>query len=130
MSSVRVTRQLISLIISGWVLLFIGLLGQQPTNLGQLIEKSLDQHDNRVAYFNISVVASSIKQSCQEFETIKSTLTSGEDILVSGFDKFCVNEKRERRGRNAATGEDMTLRPRRVVTFKCSGKLRRKINGS
>jgi len=61
-------------------------------------------------------------------ETIKSTLASGEDVLVSGFGKFCVNEKNERRGRNPATGDSMMLRPRRVVTFKCSGKLRRKIN--
>ena len=64
----------------------------------------------------------------QLIETIKSTLASGDDVLVSGFGKFCVNEKRERRGRNPATGEEMMLRPRRVLTFKCSGKLRRKIN--
>ena len=62
-------------------------------------------------------------------ETIKSTLASGEDVLVSGFGKFCVNDKKERRGRNPATGDSMMLRPRKVVTFKCSGKLRRKING-
>jgi len=61
-------------------------------------------------------------------EIIKSKLVSGEDVLVSGFGKFCVNEKRERRGRNPATGEDMMLRPRRVMTFKCSKKLRQKIN--
>jgi integration host factor subunit alpha len=62
-------------------------------------------------------------------ETIKSKLESGEDALVSGFGKFCVNEKHERRGRNPATGEDMMLRPRKVVTFKCSGKLRERVNG-
>jgi integration host factor subunit alpha len=61
-------------------------------------------------------------------EIIKRTLASGEDVLVSGFGKFCVNDKKERRGRNPATGSSMMLRPRRVVTFKCSGKLRRKIN--
>jgi integration host factor subunit alpha len=66
----------------------------------------------------------------QLIETIKSTLASGKDVLVSGFGKFCVNDKKERRGRNPATGEDLMLRPRRVVTFKCSGKLRRKMNGS
>ena len=65
----------------------------------------------------------------QLLETIKSTLASKEDVLVSGFGKFCVNEKKERRGRNPATGETMVLEPRRVVTFKCSGKLRRKVNG-
>jgi len=66
----------------------------------------------------------------QLIETFKSTLASGEDVLVSGFGKFCVNDKKERRGRNPATGEGMMLRPRKVVTFRCSGKLRRKINGS
>ena len=61
-------------------------------------------------------------------EIIKSTLTSGEDVLISGFGKFSVNEKKARRGRNPATGEDMMLEARKVVTFKCSGKLRDRIN--
>ena len=61
-------------------------------------------------------------------ELIKSKLASGEDVLVSGFGKFGVNEKSERRGRNPATGEDLMLAPRRVVTFKCSGKLKERIN--
>jgi integration host factor subunit alpha len=61
-------------------------------------------------------------------EIIKRTLESGEDVLVSGFGKFCVKTKHGRRGRNPATGEDMMLEPRRVVTFRCSGKLRERIN--
>jgi len=61
--------------------------------------------------------------------TIKSNLSSSDDVLISGFGKFCVKEKRERRGRNPETGEDMMMTPRRVVTFRCSGKLRDKING-
>ena len=63
-------------------------------------------------------------------EIIKATLEDGEDVLISGFGKFCVKNKNERRGRNPATGEDMMLAPRRVVTFKCSGKLRDRINGA
>ncbi len=62
-------------------------------------------------------------------EIIKSTLESGEDVLISGFGKFCVKEKGERRGRNPATGKDMMLASRRVVTFRCSGKLRDSVNG-
>ena len=62
-------------------------------------------------------------------EIIKKALESGEDVLISGFGKFGVKEKRKRKGRNPATGEDMMLRPRKVVTFKCSGKLKAKING-
>jgi len=61
-------------------------------------------------------------------EIIKSKLVSGEDVLISGFGKFCVRKNRERRGRNPATGEDMMLEARKVVTFKCSGQLRKKIN--
>jgi integration host factor subunit alpha len=62
-------------------------------------------------------------------EIIKATLESGDDVLVSGFGKFCVKEKRERKGRNPATGEDAVISARRVVTFKWSGKLKEKING-
>jgi integration host factor subunit alpha len=61
-------------------------------------------------------------------EIIKRSLEGGEDVLVSGFGKFCVKEKRPRHGRNPATGENLMLAERRVVTFKCSGKLRKKIN--
>jgi len=59
---------------------------------------------------------------------IKSSLEKGEDVLISGFGKFCVKEKQKRRGRNPATGADLILKERKVVTFKCSGKLREKIN--
>lgn len=62
------------------------------------------------------------------FELIKKTLESGEEVLISGFGKFNVNEKSGRRGRNPQTGESIVLAPRRVVTFKCSGVLREKIN--
>jgi integration host factor subunit alpha len=62
-------------------------------------------------------------------EIIKRTLESGDDVLISRFGKFCVKTKQKRRGRNPATGKDMILEPRRVVTFKCSGRLRDKVNG-
>ena len=61
-------------------------------------------------------------------EIIKRTLECGEDVMISGFGKYCVKEKQERRGRNPSTGEDMILDPRRVVTFNCSHKLRERIN--
>ena len=62
-------------------------------------------------------------------EYIKSTLESGEDIMISGFGKFCVKEKGARRGRNPASGENLILDARRVVVFRCSPVLRDKING-
>ena len=62
-------------------------------------------------------------------EIIKRTLESGEDVLFSGFGKFSVKEKGERKGRNPQTADDMILRERRVVVFQCSGVLRERING-
>jgi integration host factor subunit alpha len=62
-------------------------------------------------------------------ELIKSSLAGGDDVLISGFGKFTVRQKAARRGRNPATGEDMNLAPRRVITFKCSALLKEKING-
>jgi len=62
-------------------------------------------------------------------EIIKKALASGEDVLISNFGRFCVREKAERKGRNPATGDDLMLEPRKVVTFRCSGKLRDKVNG-
>ena len=62
-------------------------------------------------------------------EIMKSTLASGEDVMISGFGKFQVNDKAPRKGRNPATGKDMVLGKRRVVTFKCAGILRDRING-
>ena len=62
------------------------------------------------------------------FEIMKNTLENGEDILISGFGKFCVRNKSERKGRNPAKGEDMVLRARKVVVFKWSGILKDKIN--
>ena len=61
-------------------------------------------------------------------EIIKRALVSGEVVLVSGFDKFCVKSKGQRRGRNPAIGFDLMLSARKVVTFKCSVKLGEKVN--
>lgn len=64
----------------------------------------------------------------QLLEIIKTTLESGEDLLISGFGKFVVKEKAERRGRNPQTTEDLQLRARRVIVFKTSGVLRNRVN--
>ncbi|MBC8246249.1 MAG: integration host factor subunit alpha [Deltaproteobacteria bacterium] len=74
------------------------------------------------------------KKNCAEiFETLldimKNSLADGDEVLISGFGKFCVKDKKERRGRNPATGSDMMLDQRRVVTFRCSSVLRSRVNG-
>jgi integration host factor subunit alpha len=62
------------------------------------------------------------------FEVIRQTLESGEDVLISSFGKFSVKQKQERQGRNPQTGEPMILPPRKVVTFKYAGVLRKRID--
>ena len=62
-------------------------------------------------------------------EMVKLKLEQGEDVLISRFGKFCVKDKHARRGRNPATGEDLMLGSKRIVTFKCSPVLRDKVNG-
>jgi integration host factor subunit alpha len=59
---------------------------------------------------------------------MKRSLENDEDVLISGFGKFSVKRKNERRGRNPQTGEDLVLGSRRVVTFRCSPVLRERIN--
>ena len=60
---------------------------------------------------------------------MKSSLENGENVLLSGFGKFNVNDKSARKGRNPQTGESLMLDARKVVTFRPSGKLREKVNG-
>ena len=80
-------------------------------------------------YKNTDLMKSEAARTFQSLlEIMKQTLSFGEDILISGFGKFCVKEKKERRGRNPQTGHDLTLGARRVVTFKCSGNLKEKLN--
>ena len=62
------------------------------------------------------------------FEIIKESLEKGKDVMISGFGKFSIRERGERIGRNPLTGDPIMLPPKKVVSFKCSGKLRKKIN--
>lgn len=61
------------------------------------------------------------------FELIKQALEQGEDVLITGFGKFAVHRKHQRRGGNPQSGAPMLLPPRAVVTFKCSSILRERV---
>ena len=63
------------------------------------------------------------------FEIIKDCLEDGKDVMISGFGKFSIRDRGERSGRNPLTGDTIMLSAKKIVTFKCSGKLREKING-
>lgn len=64
------------------------------------------------------------------FETLKSTLSQGQKIKISGFGNFVVREKRSRVGRNPQTGESIEISARRVLTFRPSQVLRSDVNAS
>jgi integration host factor subunit alpha len=81
---------------------------------------------------SILKIVDSRKKAIQVIETLLKTTTQsladGEDVLLSGFGKFSVKDKRERRGRNPSTGDDLILDARRVLTFKPSSVLSKKVN--
>ena len=62
------------------------------------------------------------------FEIIKEDLNKGNDVMISGFGKWKVTAKKERKGRNPQTGAALMIDARRVVTFKPSTLLRDKVN--
>ena len=65
----------------------------------------------------------------RSLDLIKEALAAGEEVLVSGFGKWSVRAKTERRGRNPQTGDPLTLPPRRVVTFRPSRVLKARVQG-
>ena len=62
-------------------------------------------------------------------EIIRQSLVDGEEVLISGFGKFYLIEKKARNGRNPHTGEHIIIEPRRIVSFKYSSRARAKLNG-
>jgi integration host factor subunit alpha len=81
-----------------------------------------------LAATNVFTMKESVQIVEALFEIIKQTLEQGEGLLISRFGRFCVRQKQQRRGRNPHSGQSLTLSSRRVVTFKCSAKLREKVN--
>lgn len=61
-------------------------------------------------------------------EIIKETLSSGKEVKISGFGKFIVHQKQDRKGRNPQTGEPITITARKILAFKPSAVLKQEIN--
>ena len=60
-------------------------------------------------------------------EAICERLAAGEPVGISGFGTFDVRDKSERTGRNPRTGEEAPILARRVVSFRASAKLRKRV---
>ena len=54
------------------------------------------------------------------FDTIKNELYNGEEIVLTGFGTFKVNNRKERKGINPRNGDIIQISPKRVVTFRSS----------
>ena len=61
-------------------------------------------------------------------DVMKGALVDGEKVKISSFGTFTVRSKKERRGRNPKTGEDLVITPRKVCTFKTSNVLKGLLN--
>jgi integration host factor subunit alpha len=61
-------------------------------------------------------------------ETLKEAIAREGHVKISGFGNFVVKEKAARRGRNPQTGEEITITPRKILTFKASQILRSNVN--
>ena len=61
-------------------------------------------------------------------EEIRQELAKGNDVKISSFGTFSLRKKKARIGRNPKTGEEATITPRTVISFKPSHILRQAAN--
>ncbi len=61
------------------------------------------------------------------FDEIRASLSSNEQVKLSGFGNFDLRDKRQRPGRNPKTGEEVPICARRVVTFRPGQKLKDRV---
>jgi integration host factor subunit alpha len=59
---------------------------------------------------------------------ISDTLAKSETVKISSFGSFIVREKGERVGRNPKTGQEVPIKPRRVLVFRASHVLKDRVN--
>lgn len=62
------------------------------------------------------------------FEVIAEKMAKQEKIMVQGFGAFVTKERKERKGRNPATGQEITISKAIVASFKPATQLKETIN--
>lgn len=62
------------------------------------------------------------------FEELKAGLVQDNEIQISGFGKFVIKQKKQRKGRNPQTGDTMIIDERKVATFHHSQVLKDRLN--
>ncbi len=61
-------------------------------------------------------------------DSIQETLSNGGKLTLTGFGTFTVEKRKERKGRNPQTGEEITIPENRVVKFRAGKKLKDKVS--
>ncbi len=61
---------------------------------------------------------------------ISSALINGETVKLSGFGTFDVRHKKSRMGRNPKTGREVPITSRRVLSFRPSNILKKRVNSA
>jgi len=61
---------------------------------------------------------------------MSEALTRGETVKISAFGSFFVRLKGQRIGRNPKTGQEVPIKPRRVLVFRASHVLKNRVNGA
>ena len=64
----------------------------------------------------------------QFFEEIILDLIDGNSVKLTSFGTFSVKHKKERIGRNPKTKEEAIIDARRVISFRASKELKRRVN--
>lgn len=63
------------------------------------------------------------------FESIVAAVNAGDDVSLAGVGKFALKTTGERQGRNPSTGEEMTIKAQRKISFTPAKAVKDKLNG-
>lgn len=90
-------------------------------NKKQLIEAIAQQADITIAAAERALNAM--------LDATKSSLANGDDVVLTGFGTFSVNDRAARTGRNPRTGEEIAIAAAKVPSFKAGKALKDAVNG-
>ena len=80
------------------------------------------QSKNELIEALIKKVSLSKRQATESLNTILDEITKalskGEEVILTGFGKFKVSQRKEREGRNPKTGEKIKILARKAPVFK------------
>ena len=62
-------------------------------------------------------------------ESVKETLTAGDQVTLIGFGSFSVRERAARKGRDPRTKKEIQIKASKVPAFKAGKGLKEAVNG-